>query len=240
MTIKASLPTVLLVILAPVARSAATRPCESLKSLNLPRTTITVAQTVAPGTLVLPGFSRPDAWRELSAFCRVAATLTPSSDSNINIEVWLPSEGWNGKYRAVGNGGWAGSISYGAMSDALRSGYATSSTDTGHTGNGGDARFALGHPEKLIDFAYRSVHELALKGKAIIEAFYGTPARYSYWHGCSTGGRQGLEEAQRFPDDFDGIVADAPALNQTRLNVSYLWVAQATLKAPPSYIPASK
>jgi len=230
---------VLLVILAPVGRSAA-RPCESLKSLNLPQTTITVAQAVARGTLVLPGFPRPDAWRELLAFCRVAATLTPSSDSNIKIEVWLPLEGWNGKYRAVGNGGWAGSISYESMSDALRSGYATSSTDTGHTGNGGDASFASGHPEKLIDFAYRSVHEMALKAKAIIEAFYGTPARYSYWYGCSTGGRQGLEEAQRFPNDFDGIVADAPAINQTRLNVGYVWVAQATLKDPASYIPASK
>ena len=95
-------------------------------------------------------------------------------------------------------------------------GYATSSRDTGHTGNGGDASFALGHPEKLIDFAYRSVHEMALKTKAIIEAFYGTPARHSYWYGCSTGGRQGLVEAQRFPGDFDGIVG-APAFNQPRL-----------------------
>lgn len=226
MTIKAVLPMVLLVTLAPAARSAATRTCESLKSLNLPNTTITLAKAVAS--------------REVPAFCRVAATLTPSSDSDIRIEVWLPLEGWNGKYRAVGNGGWAGSLSYEGMSDALRSGYATSSTDTGHTGNGGDASFALGHPEKLIDFAYRSVHEMALKAKAIIETFYGTPARYSYSYGCSTGGRQGLEEAQRFPDDFDGIVADAPAINQTRLNVSYLWVAQATLKDPASYIPASK
>lgn len=240
MIIKAIPSTVLLVILVPVATSEPARPCESLKSLTLPRTTITVAQAVAPGALVLPGVSRPGAWREVPAFCRVAATLTPSSDSHINIEVWLPSEGWNGKYRAVGNGGWAGNINYDAMRDALRSGYATSSTDTGHTGNGGDASFASGHPEKLIDFAYRSVHEMASKTKAIIEVFYGTPARYAYWYGCSTGGRQGLEEAQRFPNDFDGIVADAPAINQTRLNVSYLWVAQATLKDPASYIPASK
>jgi feruloyl esterase len=126
------------------------------------------------------------------------------------------------------------------MAGALRRGYATSSTDTGHTGNGGDASFALGHPEKLIDFAYRSVHEMAVKTKAIIEAFYETPAQYSYWYGCSTGGRQGLVEAQRFPNDFDGIVADAPAFNQPRLNVSYLWVAQATLNDPASYIPPSK
>lgn len=226
MTIKAVLPMVLLATLAPAVRSAATKTCESLKSLNLPNTTITVAQAVP--------------WRELPAFCLVAATLAPSSDSDISIEVWLPLQGWNGKYRAVGNGGWAGRLNYGGMSDALRSGYATSSTDTGHTGNGGDASFASGHPEKLIDFAYRSVHEMALKAKAIIEAFYGTPARYSYSYGCSTGGRQGLEEAQRFPDDFDGIVADAPAIDQMRLNVSYVWAAQATLKDPASYIPASK
>ncbi len=217
---------------------AATATCESLSSLRLPGATITMAQTVAPSALILPRRSRPDAWTDHPAFCRVAATLEPSGDSNITIEVWLPSEGWNGRYQAVGNGGWAGVINYREMARALRRGYATSSTDTGHVGNG--ASFALGHPEKLIDFAYRSVHEMALKTKAIIEAFYGTPARYSYWNGCSTGGRQGLEEAQRFPGDFDGIVAVAPAINQARLNVSYVWVAQATLNDPASYIPASK
>ena len=217
---------------------AAAAPCESLSSLSLAKTTITMAQIVAPSALILPGRFRPDAWTDLPAFCRVVAKLEPSSDSSITIEVWLPSEGWNGSYQAVGNGGWAGTVSYGQMAEALRRGYATSSTDTGHTSNG--ASFALGHPERMIDFAYRSVHEMALKTKLIIEAFYGTAARHSYWYGCSTGGRQGLEEAQRFPGDFDGIVAVAPAINQARLNVSYVWAAQATLNDPASYIPQSK
>lgn len=229
-----------LVMLTPVAALAAARPCDNLSSLGLPETTITMAQTVAPGALILPGRFPPDAWTDLPAFCRVVARLKPSSDSDIKIEVWLPSEGWNGRYLAVGNGGWAGVIRYRPMARALRRGYATSSTDTGHTGNGGDASFALGHPEKLIDFAYRSVHEMAVKTKAIIEAFYETPAQYSYWSGCSTGGRQGLVEAQRFPTDFDGIVAIAPAFNQPRLNVSFIWVAQAMLNDPASYIPPSK
>ena len=236
---KTIVPIVLLVGLVPVAAFAQAQACESLSSLSVSDTTITMAQTVAPGALIVPGFFRPDAWTDLPAFCRVVATLRPSSDSNITIEVWLPLEGWSGKYQAVGNGGWAGRISYGGMAEALRRGYATSSTDTGHTGGGGGS-FALGHPEKLIDFAYRSVHEMAVKTKTIIEAFYETPARYSYWYGCSTGGRQGLVEAQRFPDDFDGIVAVAPVFSQARLNVWYVWAAQATLDDPASYIPRSK
>ncbi len=141
---------VLLVGLAPVANFAQAMPCKSLSSLSLPETTITMAQTVAPGALIVPGFFRPDAWADLPDFCRVVATLKPSSDSDITIEVWLPSEGWNGKYQAVGNGGWAGFISHAGMAEALRRGYATSSTDTGHTGNPGDASFAFGHAPSTI------------------------------------------------------------------------------------------
>ncbi len=101
---------------------------------------------------------------------------------------------------------------------------------------GGSGSFALGHPEKLIDFGWRSEHEMAVKSKAIIEAFYGSAPRLSYWNGCSTGGRQGLQEAQRFPGDFDGVIAGAPA-NRTALA---LWIAHAELKDPASYIPADK
>src|SRR5439155_105962 len=151
--------------------------------------------------------------KNLPAFCRVAATLTPTSDSEIKVEVWLPASGWNGKLQAVGNGGWAGSISYPAMGEALRRGYATSSTDTGHSG--GNARFALGHPEKLIDYAWRSEHEMTVNAKAIIAAFYGNAPRLSYWNGCSAGGKQALKEAQKFPQDFDGIIAGAPASDWT-------------------------
>ncbi len=217
--------------------------CEALASLNLPGATITGAQIVAAGAFTLPGNPNgrggrgPGAtniYKDLPAFCRVSATLKPSSDSDIKIEVWLPSADWNQKYEAVGNGGWAGVISYSAMAEALRDGYATSSTDTGHVGGSGS--FALGHPEKLIDFGWRSQHEMTLKSKAIIAAFYGGGARLSYWNGCSTGGRQGLKEAQKFPADYDGIIAGAPA-NRTALA---LWIAFAELKDPATTIPAAK
>ena len=150
------------------------------------------------------------------------------------MEVWLPASGWNGKFQAVGNGGWAGVISYAAMADAVRAGYASASTDTGHVG--GRGTFALDHPEKLIDFAWRSEHEMTVKAKAVIQAFYGSAPRLSYWNGCSTGGRQGLKEAQMFPDDYDGIIAGAPA-NRTAIS---LWIAHAVLKDPASYIPPAK
>jgi feruloyl esterase len=145
--------------------------------------------------------------------CRVAATLRPSSDSDIKIEVWLPLANWNGKFQAVGNGAFNGTIPTDAMTAALRRGYATAGTDTGHSGNG--AQWALGHPEKVVDFGWRAVHEMTAASKRIIERFYGTGPRYSYWNGCSAGGRQGMQAAQRFPGDFDGIIAGAPGLDWT-------------------------
>ena len=144
----------------------ASSSCESLSSLALPNTSITLAQVVPAGAFTLPG-TGPAApqFSQLPTFCRVAATLTPSADSDIKIEVWLPTTDWNGKFQAVGNGGWAGTISYGALASALQEGYATASTNTGHAG--ANASFAIGHPEKVIDFAYRAVHEMAVKSKAI-------------------------------------------------------------------------
>ena len=152
----------------------------------------------------------------------------------------MPGQGWNGKFLGVGNGGWAGNISYPAMAEALGRGYAVASTDTGHSGNGGDASFALGHPEKLIDFGYRAVHEMTAAAKAFVSAFYDAAPRFSYWNGCSTGGKQGLTEAQRFPADYDGIIAGAPANNWTRLMTGLLWAGRATLSDPASRIPAEK
>ena len=213
--------------------------CESLSALKLPDTTITMAQSVAAGGFLPPTTGGGQAaYSTLPAFCRVAATIKPTSDSDIKVEVWLPASGWNGKYQAVGNGGWAGSITYGAMARALRDGYATSSTDTGHTG--GTASFALGHPEKLIDYAYRSVHEMTVKSKAIATAFYGTDATRSYFNGCSTGGRQALVAAQRFPNDFDGIVAGAAANPKSGLDAWRIWMTQAMLKDKASFIPEEK
>jgi len=207
--------------------------CEGLASLSLPQAKITSAQVVAAGAFT-PPTGRPDPYKNVPEFCRVAATLTPSSDSDIKVEFWLPTAGWNRKLQVVGNGGWAGTISYGALAESLRNGYAAASTDTGHSTPGGS--FVAGHPEKLVDFSWRSEHEMTVKAKAVVQAFYGSAASRSYWNGCSTGGRQALKEAQMFPDDFDGIIAGAPG-NRTAMAI---WIAQAVLKDPASHIPASK
>jgi feruloyl esterase len=129
------------------------------------------------------------------------------------MEVWMPTSGWNGKLQAVGNGAFNGSVPYGAMAAAVGRGYSAAGTDTGHTG--GSASFALGHPEKVLDFGWRAVHETTVTSKTIIAAFYDSGPRFSYWNGCSAGGRQAMKEAQRFPADFDGIIAGAPGLDWT-------------------------
>ena len=200
--------------------------CEALAGLKLADTTITSAESVAAGAFVAPGGrgGRGAAQPDLPAFCRVAATLKPSTDSDIKIEVWMPASNWNGKYQAVGNGGWNGAIGYPAMMTALRRGYATSSTDTGHAGD--TAEFAFGHPEKLIDFGYRSVHDMTVKAKAILGAYYDNPLKYAYWNGCSAGGRQAMKEAQKFPADFDGIIAGSPGLDWTGRAVGAMRIAQ--------------
>lgn len=220
--------------------------CESLATLKLPNTTITLANTVAAGAFMPPtqggsgmaGRAAFTQFENLSSFCRVTATLTPTSDSDIKIEVWMPLSGWNGKLESVGNGGWAGTISYSALAVALTDRYATVSTDTGHVG--GNGRFALGHPEKLVDFGYRAVHEMTVAAKAIIQAFYSQGPTKSYWNGCSTGGRQGLAEAQLYPADYNGISAGAPANYMTHLQAWSLWVAQAVHKDEASYISPEK
>jgi feruloyl esterase len=154
------------------------------------------------------------------------------------MEVWLPSREWNGKFQAVGNGGWAGSISYAAMAAAVQEGYATASNDTGH--EGGNALFAIDHPEKLVDFAYRAVHEMTVQAKAVLGKYYGQAPRFSYWNGCSTGGRQGLMSAQRYPEDFDAILAGAPANYQTHLHAWDLSVAVPVVRNPEAAVPADK
>lgn len=180
------------------------------------------------------------AFRNLPAFCRIAATIRPTKDSEIKIEVWMPSSGWNGKFLGVGNGGWGGTINYPELAKALDQGFATASTDTGHVGKVFDASFALGHPEKLIDFGYRAIHLMTVEAKAFITVFYGTHPRFSYWNGCSTGGKQALTEAQRFPDDYNGIVAGAPANFFTHLMFGNIWPSIVTLKDPASDIPSNK
>ena len=209
-----------------------TRLCESLASLALPDATVTLARGIDAGAFLPPvptGGRPPSAaaarmFGALPAFCRVTATLTPSSDSDIKMEVWMPTADWNGKLQAVGNGAFTGSIAYRAMVAALGRGYAAGSTDPGHLGN--TASFGLGHPEKAIDFGWRSVHEMTVASKEIIAAYYDDGPRYSYWNGCSAGGRQAMKEAQRFPEDFDGIIAEAPGHDWTGRAAASLRVAK--------------
>jgi feruloyl esterase len=216
--------------------------CEKLVDLTLPTARIDSAQSVAAGAFVPPagaqGRGGANAFANLPAFCRVSATFTPSSDSDIKAELWLPVSGWNGKFQAVGNGGWAGTIPYPAIAAALMAGYAAAATDTGHVGNNAD--FALGHPEKLIDLAYRSIHEMTVQSKTIIGEHYGTPARYSYYNGCSQGGRQGLAAAQKYPDDFNGIIAGAAAWDQMGMHAARTALNLSVNKDPGSVIPPAK
>ena len=210
----------------------AQQPCETLSSLKLPGVTITLAQTVAAGSFTPPAAR---AAVNVPAFCRVAGVITPE----VHFELWMPAA-WNKKLLTAGNGGLAGTINYTAMLDPLRRGYASSSTDTGHVADN-DGHWALGHMERVIDFAHRAVHVTTEADKAIIKAFYSSAPEHSYFNGCSQGGLEALTEAQRYPRDYDGIIAGDPANYWTRLYAGgHLWIAQATLSNPASYIPTAK
>ena len=168
------------------ASAAQGRParCETLAAIALPGATITKAERVEAGAFVAPplppGPPVTVDYTTLPAFCRVAATAAPTADSAIKFEVWLPAQGWNGKFVAVGNGGFAGMIFYFAMAEPLRRGYAVAGSDTGHEGGQADASFAVGHPEKLVDYAWRAVHEMTVKSKTVVTAHYSAPPRRSY------------------------------------------------------------
>ncbi|MGH7604986.1 MAG: tannase/feruloyl esterase family alpha/beta hydrolase [Gemmatimonadaceae bacterium] len=209
------LSAVALVVASSTGAGAA--PCDSLATLNLLNTKITRAEIVPPGAFHLPaGGRRPSveiftAYDRLPAFCRVQAVVAPSQRSHIGVEVWLPVTGWNGRYLGAGNGGYAGSLSYFRLGEAINSGYVGASTDTGHRGSSRNVKWSVGQPEKQTDFDYRAVHEMTAFAKAVVRAFYGKPPDRSYFSSCSNGGRQGLMEAERYPDDYDGIMAGAPA-----------------------------
>jgi tannase/feruloyl esterase len=220
------------------AASAATA-CANLAALTIPGVSVRSAAAVAAGPFTPPG-ARQD--MTLPAFCRVEAVARPTSDSEIKFEVWIPpAEAWNGKFEGVGNGGYSGAISYPAMAAALRRGYATASTDTGHAGD--DMKFAQGHPEKLIDWAYRSIHVMTDASKLVVRNHMGRFPDRAYFNGCSSGGHQALSEAQRFPDDYDGIIAGDPAHNRIRQTFGFLhaWIAthhkDGTPIIPPAKLP---
>jgi hypothetical protein len=211
--------------------------CKDLLRAALPDTTVTVAQSIPAGSFTPPYGNPID---KLPAFCRVAGVIKPTSDSYIRFEVWLPASGWNGKYLGVGNGGFAGSIGYNSLGGNLKRGYATAGTDTGHEGDAEDASWAFHHPEKVIDFGYRALHLTTANAKSLIEAFYSRLPRRSYFDSCSDGGREALMEAQRFPADFDGILAGAPANNWTHMLAAGVDVGKAIYGDPAGYIPGIK
>ena len=226
--------------------ASAPQSCENLSQLTLSKAKVVSAQAIDSGAFTPPATTTPwlagnlDLYKALGAFCRVVVEATPSADSSIKIEVWMPAEGWNGRFRGQGNGGFAGEIDFRGLALAVQQKYASAATDTGHSAVGTDARWALGHPEKVIDFGYRAIHEMTQIAKALIKAFYGNPAHHAYFAACSNGGRQALMEAQRFPGDYDGILAGAPANFWTHLLTKALADAQATTIDPASYIPSSK
>ena len=221
---------------------AASMSCERLSGISLPNTTITFAQSYAPGQTVSGTIMAP------VGLCRVASTVKPSSDSDIKFEVWIPTDGsWNGKYEQLGNGGFAGSIWVAFIANAVSRGYAAAATDDGTSGPPRGAPTFLGHPDLQKDYGFRAIKVTTDTSKVIIEELMGKKPRYSYFNGCSCGGREALMEAQRYPDDFDGIIVGSPANDLVGLlGASFLWDMQALLTGPrtdgvpDAYIPASK
>jgi feruloyl esterase len=230
-----------------LAQSTESAKCANLQQLTLDHAHVTSAEVVPASAFIAP--PRPTGpaeqiplYKHLPAFCRVKVEATPSSDSNINIEVWLPVEAaaWNHRFQGLGNGGFAGEIDFDGMARALENNNATAGTDTGHFADGIDASWALHHPEKITDFGWRGIHEMTTQAKAIISAYYATPAAHSYFTACSDGGREALMEAQRFPADYDGILAGAPAYNWTTLLTSAAIGMQTLLADSASYISAAE
>lgn len=230
--------------LAMAQASPSTESCERLAKLEVPNASIT-ATAIPAGEFVGPkqnftGRDLSDFYKKLPAFCRVVAHAKPSADSDIVIEVWMPMVGWNGKLQGLGNGGFAGLIDNFELGAAMTKGYAAAATDAGHTGSPIDAAWALGHPEKIADFGYRGIHEMVRVAKAVIPQFYGSGVKHSYFAACSDGGREALMEAQRYPDDFDGILAGAPANYWTGLLSLAAFDTQTLTATPAAFIPPAK
>jgi tannase/feruloyl esterase len=232
------------VILALAQLPLAAATCESLKSLSIPHTNITLAQSVPAGQFTLPAGTSPPFpgapgpnFKELPGFCRVAAVSRPSNDSEIKIEVWMPAAGWNGKFRGTGNGGLGGNMSYGGLATAMHGGFAAAAENTGH---GGGSAYALDHPEKIVDFGDRAAREMTITAKAAIAAFYGSAPKFSYMVECGGGSIAALKEAQKYPDDYNGVVVGGFAAHLTHHTFAQMWIWQATHKDPDNELPPSK
>jgi feruloyl esterase len=205
----------------PPAATALTCDPTALGAVKLDAAALTGASEVAANAFVAPGASNPIA--NLPAFCRMQAKATPTTDSLINFEVWVPTSGWNGKMVTTGNGGYSPAISYSDMAYAMRQGYAVVGGDTGHQSSDPNEMFwGVGHPEKIRDWGTRSIHAITLPARQLVAGLQAKTVTRAYYYGCSTGGHQAYAEIQRYPDDFDGVIAGAPGNNRTRLNVEFL------------------
>jgi pimeloyl-ACP methyl ester carboxylesterase len=174
-------------------------------------------------------------------FCRVAGTVKPTAESDIQFELWLPPRAdWNSRFEGVGNGSLRGAIEYQRLMQALVRGYATVSTDNGHQSSGFDVSWALGRPERVIDFGYRAQHTVTQAAKALTRRYYGRAPQHSYFVGCSQGGHHGLMEAQRFPEDYDGIIAGAPVYNWAGEMAEQAWNVRALQRTPTGALPKQK
>jgi hypothetical protein len=221
------------------AAPAQAAECSDLSRLDIGEGRVTSATLVAAGAYQppAPAFGAPPGvgaspYENLPEFCRIEAILTPTSDSEIKVEIWMPAEDWNGKFVGIGNGIWAGQLSISQLVEPLSRGYATATTNAGHDTGGMSGAFAVGHPEKLIDFGYRAVHEMTVTAKTAIEAFYGDGPSLSLWDSCSTGGRQGVMSAYRYPEDYDVISAMAPANPMTALMTQSMWAGYQPPRTP--------
>lgn len=219
--------------------------CQRLASLAIPNANITMASVVAAGTFNGPpnaytGQDLSAFYRRLPGFCRVVLHAHPSADSDIAIEAWMPLAGWNGKLQGIGNGGFAGQIDDFELGAGVAKGYATVATDAGHAAPVWDASWALNHPEKVADFGHRGIHEMTRVARLLTAQYYGSAPRRAYFAGCSDGGREALMEAQRYPQDYDGILAGDPANDWTALQSSGVIDTQTLTATPESFIPQAK
>ena len=229
----------MLVILLSLSSKAHAGTCEDLAKLQFPNTSIDKSEVVTHNSFLLVLNHQPVG--ELPVFCRVLATLRPSADSNIGVEMWLPQSGWNGRLLGTGSGGFGGFIYYEELASGLRQGYAVVNTDMGlTTPPGKDQTIFANRPEPWVDWGYRATHVMTLLAKRLVNAYYGRDAEHSYFQGCSTGGGQALAEAQRYPEDYDGLVGGAPPNNRTGVHLSILWNFIATHRSPEAYIPQAK
>lgn len=226
------------IIVVVMSSDAIAAKCGDLAKVILPNTTITSVQEIAAGQFVPEGpGARPELFKDLPAFCRINANLKPTTDSDINVEIWLPNSNWNGNFQPVGPGLWGGNINFNGLAGALRGGYATATSDTGHRGT--NASFAV-NAEKLKDFAGRAFHETVLTGKALLTAFYGNGPRLSYSNQCGGGTREALAAMQRFPADLDAVAITGVIPDSVHHTFAQMWVYQATHKDEASYIPPAK